>query len=305
MQKRREYATLNISRGPHNPMCWKIYPMGENPLPQKEGSMAQQARIGSTPGSLKAIKTKLKKGSGAGLIKWVPKDKPLVVRFLQEPEEFVMYQDCWDGKLRRSFPFVEGMEEGKDFDRASTVFLANALDIDTDKVIPLQLKQSIMNTLIIRFEKIGTLMDRDYEISRYGAGLDTTYDVMSEAKQPRNLRKYELLDLEDILRQSLEAAFPTESGAEDDRPQRRTSSSSGTSTRTAPRRVRRSPTTGRVAPDEDDEESEDDDEGPTTKEMKEMDWKELNEYAVSIGVKLHTGKRSALIEAIEEKRETW
>jgi hypothetical protein len=68
--------------------------------------------------------------------------------------------------------------------------------------------------------------------------------------------------------------------------------------------VRRSPTTGRVAPDADDEEEEDD-EGPTAKEMKEMDWKELNEYAVSIGVKLHTGKRSALIEAIEEKRETW
>ena len=163
-------------------------------------------------------------------------------------------------------------------------------------VVPFQLKQSVMNTLIIRFEKIGTLMDRDYEISQYGAGLDTAYDVMSESKQPRNLKKYELLDLEDILRQTLEAAFPTTDGdsVEPDHASR-TSRPSGS--RTAPRRVRR------PVEDAEDEEEPDEDEGPTSTEMKEMDWKELNEYAKSIGVKVQTGKRSVLIAAIKEERE--
>jgi hypothetical protein len=54
----------------------------------------------------------------------------------------------------------------------------------------------------------------------------------------------------------------------------------------------------RTAPENEDEEK-----GPTAKEMKEMDWKELNEYARSIGVKVQTGKRNVLIEAIEEERE--
>jgi hypothetical protein len=234
------------------------------------------------------LKARLKRASG-GLIRFIPADGAMTVRFLTEPTGFIMYQDCWSAKDKKSFPFVDGMVQGKDFDRSSTVFLAKVIDTEKDVVVPLQLKQSVLNFLVRRFEQYGTLMDRDYEIARYGAKLETTYDVTPEAPSKKNLAKHQeaidKLDLESVLQQAYEDAFPDEAADEDEPPARS-------------RRARRE------EPEAEDDEPDEESEEPTVGEMKEMDWGELNEYARSIGVKTGgIGKRSVLIAAIEEKRD--
>lgn len=176
-------------------------------------------QFGKPVGSLKALKQQLKKkgGSGSGFIAFIPKEPgSLTVRFLQEPDTFITYEECWNATLRKSFPYASHMKEGSDFDRKSEVYLANALDVEKDRVIALQVKQSVLNSLVIKYEKYGTLMDRDYEIARYGEGLDTTYDVTPEAPMNRKLDKYTLLDLHNVIKQAYLNVFPDEGDDEED-----------------------------------------------------------------------------------------
>ena len=246
--------------------------------------------IGSSVGSMAALKRTLAKkaGGGEGRITFIPKDPgSLTVRFLQEPEEFIMYEECWDPAGKRSFPYVDGLKQGRDYERKSTVFLANALDVDKDKVIALQVKQTVLNSLVIKFEKYGTLMDRDYEIAKYGAGLDTTYDVTPESPQKRNLGKYDLLDLQKVLLASYNDAMGNDTDTDDDDEQPSHSKSAAGRTR-------------RAKPKQDDDE-----ERPWTEtEMKRAEWSDLKEYARSVGVTLKTTKRSLLIEAIMDVVDT-
>jgi hypothetical protein len=207
--------------------------------------------FGKSVGSMKALKAKLKKSSGgANPITTVPKQPgSITVRFLQEPDEFKYYEECWDEEGKRMFPYKNGMVEGVDFTRKSTVYLANALNVDTDKVIAFQVKQSVLNTLVIKYEKYGTLLDRDYEIAKYGTGLETEYDVEPQRELKRNLSKYQLLDLHKALKEAFLAAFPDEDDGDDDdddeTPRRKV-------TKGAP--VRRKMIRG--GPDEDEEEDE-------------------------------------------------
>ena len=262
--------------------------------------------IGQPVGSLKALKAKLaKKGGGSSFIKFVPKNGSMMVRFLTELDGFVGYDEAWSQTLRKSFPVTSDMKEGRDYDRKSFVYVCNALDTETDKVIPFQLKQSVVNTLVIKFERNDTIMDRDYEISRYGEGLDTTYDVESEPPKKRVLSKYKLLDLEAILQEAAKDALATGDDDDDDeRPSR------NAPTKKAAQRQRRVvPDPDEIdAEDEDEEDDEDEDEEEdgdeyTEAQMKAMDWADLKEHAKDIGVKLQTRKRSELIDAILEAYE--
>jgi hypothetical protein len=51
----------------------------------------------------------------------------------------------------------------------------------------------------LKYDKYGTMMDRNYELQKHGEKLDTTYDVTPDAPSKLNLAKYETLDLEKIL----------------------------------------------------------------------------------------------------------
>lgn len=235
-------------------------------------------------GSLAALKRQLKKSSGQGMIVYIPKSGSKTVRFLTELDEFRIYDECWSDIKRTSFPFVEGLVEGVDYTRKSTVGLANAVDTETDKVIALQLKTSVLNSLVIKFEKYGTLMDRDYEIARYGEGLDTTYDVTPESPAKRNLGKYTVLDLDAVVVQAYESAM----GDDDDSASNNKRAAS--STRLRPRKRLH-----RGVPQEP--------EGPSSAEMRAMDWKDLRAYAQEVGVKNGSKVRSTLITEIVEARE--
>lgn len=160
--------------------------------------------FGNQVGSVHRLKQSLSKTGGQGRtssdtwIRYIPKDNPIVVRFLLEPDGWVVYTEAWDNDKRKSYP-VPGDTFVPDEHRTSTRYLAQAVDTETDRVIPLCLPKSLMNQVIARYEKYGTIIDRDYELSKSGVGLETTYMMDPEPPLARKLDKYDLLDLEEVL----------------------------------------------------------------------------------------------------------
>lgn len=151
-------------------------------------------------GSVKNLKSTLKKGSGGGNPLWIkniPKDG-ITVRFLSEPENWYGYSEYWESTERTFVPMVEG-EIIPDDTRPSFRYLAVALDTTNDRVVPIKLPKTAANSLIMKYDKYGTMMDRDYDLEKFGEGLGTTYDVTPCAPQERNLEKYDLIDLEEVL----------------------------------------------------------------------------------------------------------
>ena len=150
-------------------------------------------------GSMKAVKESLKKGAG-GDKKWIKNipSEGIVVRFLTEPEQWFGYYEYFDRDNKQFVPMAEG-EVLPDGVRPSFRYLTNALDVETDRVIPLKLPKTAANSLIIKYDKYETLLDRNYELDKHGEGLDTTYDVTPTGPTKMVLGKYDLLDLESIL----------------------------------------------------------------------------------------------------------
>ena len=154
---------------------------------------------GKKMGSLKAVKDSLKKGGSSlnSFIKNVPADG-ITVRFITEPEEWFGFYEYWNDESRNFTPMAVG-EILPDGARPSFRYLASAVDIETDRVIPLKLAKTAANSLILKYDKYGTMLDRNYELQKHGEGLDTTYDVTPDAPSKLNLAKYEIIDLEKVL----------------------------------------------------------------------------------------------------------
>lgn len=154
---------------------------------------------GKKMGSVKALKESLKKGGSSlsTFIKNVPAEG-ITVRFLTEPEEWFGYYEYWNDESRNFCPMAVG-EVLPDGAKPSFRYLACAVDIESDRVIPLKLAKTAANSLILKYDKYGTMIDRNYELQRHGEGLDTTYDVTPDAPSKLNLGKYEAIDLEKVL----------------------------------------------------------------------------------------------------------
>lgn len=176
-------------------------------------------------GTMRAVKESLKKGGGGNQawIKNVPAEG-ISVRFLTEPEEWFGYSEYYDESAKAFVPMAEG-EVLPDGARPSFRYLANALDVESDRVIPLKLPKTAANALILKYDRFDTLLDRNYDLQRHGEGLDTSYDVTPDGPSKMNLAKYDLLDLEEVLlaarRQAvgdegITASQPSAAVAEDD-----------------------------------------------------------------------------------------
>jgi hypothetical protein len=166
--------------------------------------------IGKKMDNIKALKDSLKKGGGGTFIKYIPKNDSLTGRFLTEPEEWVGYYEHFDQALRRSYPCIEDNCPGcASEERRTFRYLANFVNTEDDRVIPLQMPKDLANRLVNRYDKYDTLMDRDYELSRSGEGLDTVYDATPEPPASRNLAKYTLHDLEKVLQEAYDSVFNT------------------------------------------------------------------------------------------------
>lgn len=150
-------------------------------------------------GSIQALKASLKRGGSNGetWIKGIPSDG-ITVRFLTEPEMWFGFYEYFDRDNKQFIPMVEG-EILPDGVKPSFRYLTVAVDMESDRVIPLKLPKTAANSLILKYDKYGTLGDRCYELEKFGEGLDTTYDVSPQAPTEFAAEKYELLDLEAIL----------------------------------------------------------------------------------------------------------
>jgi hypothetical protein len=93
-------------------------------------------------------------------------------------------------------------------ERKSSRYLANAIDRDDgDRVIPLQMPKDLANRLVVRYERNGTLVDRDFELSRQGENLDTVYDLDAGPVDRMKLDGFQPHDLLRVLEDAYEAVF--------------------------------------------------------------------------------------------------
>lgn len=177
--------------------------------------------FGQKSGSLKNLKKTLAKGGGKGFIKFIPKNGSMNVRFIQEPEEWVNYVEHYDQVARKSFPCngeanCPGCVSGE---RKSSRYLANVVDRDdSERVVPLQMPKDLANRLVVKYEKWGTLTDRDIELSRSGEGLDTVYDLDPSVPDRRRIDKYQPLDLLQVLEDAFNAVFGDDDEDDEDAP---------------------------------------------------------------------------------------
>lgn len=169
-------------------------------------------KFGQQAGSLKNLKKSLAKGSSnSAFIKYIPKNGVMNVRFVEEPENWFNYVEHFDTALRRSYPC-----SGDDTcpgcasqERKTARYLANAVDLDGDpgRVVPLQMPKDLANRLVVKYEKWGSVTDRDIELSRQGEGLDTTYDLEADIPKPFNTASLKPLDLNKVLEDAYNSVF--------------------------------------------------------------------------------------------------
>ena len=150
--------------------------------------------------SIKQLEKSLKKSSGSGVIKYIPAEG-IIVRFLTEPDEWIEWYEHFDEGKKASYPCTgdtcEGCATGV---RSTKRFLSAAVDMNNGKqVIALQLPVTAAKAVKKKYDRWSTVMDRDYELSKEGSGLDTEYSVESEAPTKFDIRRYEVPDLLDIL----------------------------------------------------------------------------------------------------------
>ena len=151
---------------------------------------------GGVVGTRKALKKSATASTGQW-IKTIP-EEGIIVRFLQEPEEWISYMRYYDEGLENYIPLLDGEDAPKGA-RVQQRYATNALDTDADRVIVIDIPKSLLKTVLKLLDKYDTLVDRDYELSRTGTGLDTDYDILPEDKIKRNVSKYELSDVEEFI----------------------------------------------------------------------------------------------------------
>lgn len=195
-------------------------------------------------GSIDKMKKSLKKSGGDSYLKRISEGS-INVRFLTEPSEWIDYSEHYDS-VRNYYPCTTTDCDGCNQSlRPSSRYLANALDRDDDKVVPLVIPKTLAQSLLKKYDKYTTLLDRDYELSREGTGQnDTVYDATPEAPtRIKGLSGYETLDLMELLNAQLEDDDDSDSDDDDEVP------------------VKSSRRAQKVAPvDNDDEDDDDDDE---------------------------------------------
>lgn len=145
--------------------------------------------------SIKKLKSSLKRGANQSFLKRIPKEG-LTVRFMTEPDEWIEYYEYYDVDVKHYVPEVEGVvpniEEGK---KSSKRYLACVVDVMENKVEPLVLPKQVASAMLKKYDKYSTILDRDYEITREGDGLDTEYDVTPEPASKMNMSRFTVIDL--------------------------------------------------------------------------------------------------------------
>lgn len=202
-------------------------------------------------GSDKAVKDSLKKRP-ASEIRALKDTESLTIRFLEEPDKWFGYNEHWmkDGG---PIPCVADDCAGCDSDeeserRKNPRYLVNVYSADDGKVIPLKMTKSAADIAFRFYERRGTVMDRDYEFSRSGAGMQDTKYLLEPDVTSKFTKTVKLRNLEALVMSMLGYDDEVEEEETEDRPSRRKPS------RTRPRNTRDED------PYEDDDEDDDEEE---------------------------------------------
>lgn len=140
----------------------------------------------------------LEASSGSeNFISYVP-DGTTIYRFLIEPDEWMVYREFYDQSKSRFFPVSDAYETPKKANVSKRALTA-ALVVEDDEVVPLKIPMMAYSDLLGYYERYGTLLDRDYEITKRGSGLKTNYKAYPCDVMKRPLSKYEAPDLHDAL----------------------------------------------------------------------------------------------------------
>lgn len=190
-------------------------------------------------GSVEAARKSVKK-SGNSLVRSIPTDDSITARFIEEPSEWFGFYEYWDEDEKTYRPVIDG-EETPNGARISFRYLANVYIVDDSAVRALKMPKSVAEQILAYHQKYGTILDRDYDLSRTGSGKnDTNYMVAPDAPSKMNVKRFEALDLQKILDQ-MAGLDEDDEDDDDERPAKRT----------APKKSRR-------PVDDDDDDFEDD-----------------------------------------------
>lgn len=154
-------------------------------------------------GDLKRFNKRFAKKSGGGgtYPTRIPKDGYLSVHFLEEPTEwyeFAQYYNQAESKFEIATEENEEKYEELGI-RASVRFLANAINTETQEVIAVELPLTIVKTLVAFYERKGSLLEYNFDLSREGTGRDTEYQANSDGKELIDLDRFKKKDLHAII----------------------------------------------------------------------------------------------------------
>lgn len=151
---------------------------------------------------MKELKAQLKKKSGS-FIQYIPEDG-ITVRFMDEPDSWLNYYEHYVEDTKTYAPCTDDCEHCADGGKPTQRYLANAVDVSENKVIPIKMPVTLASQIVKMYEKYSTLIDRDYELQREGSGKENTkYIALPESPRPMKLSRYEPLDLMSVLMSQL------------------------------------------------------------------------------------------------------
>lgn len=161
---------------------------------------------------MRNAKQSLKGNRGSGNLRRLKPDETLKVRFLQDPEEWHKGYYHWLGQnflwcsREKSCPGCKAGDRPKMMALANAVIISSSDDKEAMKVVVVQMAPTLANTLLKFYEKRGTLLDRDYDLTREGSGMnDTVYSADPDDPRKRNLSRFEesLHDIGELIRGEL------------------------------------------------------------------------------------------------------
>ena len=191
--------------------------VGAKKAPAKAAPTYRGGRLGSISKFKESVK---QGGGGAGYVWTIADGVTATVRFLTEPDDWHELYQHYDQTVKSYFTCV-GRENGCQYceegDRPGFKYLANVVDMADKRVRALGIPRSVAEILLKRLNNNKTLMDRDYEISRDGSTMENTkYDVDYKTPRPMNPKKFDLLDLDAIIRAQLPGAGSSEDEDDED-----------------------------------------------------------------------------------------
>lgn len=170
-------------------------------------------------GSKKGIERSLKAGGGKFALRVQP-DVGTVVRFITEPEEWFEAYMHFDEARSVSYPCI-GKDDGclacEEGMEARPRWFAGVYSIDEDRVTIFEMPKSVVKALYKKYDRYNTISDRNYEVSKEGAGLNTEYFVESlDAEHLRGQSKMVAPDIEEFLQTMYDDAMRQIAGGEEE-----------------------------------------------------------------------------------------